>query len=318
MSPCLFTLFCISLLCSSIDTPGVIQRVSRLFHGNPNLIQGFNTFLPVGYRIDISSDPLDLNTITVTTPLGTTTQSINNAYARSLPLGYGAPMGSGTLSRSMTPHALHLHAPSPFDPSGFPSTQTTAAASFLGNLNGRDQVGKQPAGEFNHAIQYLNKIKARYADDNNTYKQFLDILQTYQKEQRDIQDVSIIITFWSDIVTLRQVYLQVQLLFKDAPELLAEFKDFLPEAASVIPGQNGVVILPQPGAHLGPASVWNQQDVSAQGSSSSKKPVAAAKRRKRPAEKDSTPALSDKLTQNRVRLIHRHFNVTLSTYRTNG
>ncbi len=104
----------------------------------------------------------------------------------------------------MTPHALHLHAASPFDPSGFPSTQTTAAASFLGNLNGRDQVGKQPAGEFNHAIQYLNKIKARYADDNNTYKQFLDVLQTYQKEQRDIQDVSIIITFSSDIVTLRR------------------------------------------------------------------------------------------------------------------
>ncbi|KAF8339470.1 paired amphipathic helix, partial [Amanita rubescens] len=56
-----------------IDTLGVIQRVSRLFHGNPNLIQGFNTFLPVGYRIDISSDPLDLYTIIVTTPHGATT-----------------------------------------------------------------------------------------------------------------------------------------------------------------------------------------------------------------------------------------------------
>ena len=198
------------LLCCSIDTPGVIQRVSRLFHGNPNLIQGFNTFLPVGYRIDISSDPLDPNTITVTTPLGTTIQSINNAYGR-LPLGYGAPMGSGTLSRSMTPHPLHLHAASPFDPSGFSSTQTTAAASFLGNLNGRDPVGKQAAGEFNHAIQYLNKIKARYVDDNNTYKQFLDILQTYQKEQRDIQDVSITVTCSSIIITLRR---HVRSIFK--------------------------------------------------------------------------------------------------------
>ncbi|KAM6503953.1 Paired amphipathic helix, partial [Amanita muscaria] len=27
-----------------VDTPGVIQRVSRLFYGNPNLIPGFNTF----------------------------------------------------------------------------------------------------------------------------------------------------------------------------------------------------------------------------------------------------------------------------------
>ena len=300
----------------SIDTPGVIQRVSRLFHGNPNLIQGFNTFLPLGYRIDISSDPLDPNTITVTTPSGTTTQSINNAYGRPLPLGYGAPMGSGTLSRSMTPHALHLHSASPFDPSGFSSTQTTAAASFLGNLNGRDPVGKQAAGEFNHAIQYLNKIKARYVDDNNTYKQFLDILQTYQKEQKDIQDVSIIVTCPSIIVTSRQVYLQVNLLFRDAPELLAEFKDFLPEAASAIPGQTGVVILPQ--SHLGAASGWSQQDVSIPSSSLSKKPLAATKRRKRPAEKDTTPAPSDKLTQNRVRPAHHHVLLMLNICRTNG
>ena len=57
----------------SIDTPGVIDRVSTLFRGNPNLIQGFNTFLPPGYRIECSDDPSDPNPIKVTTPLGTTT-----------------------------------------------------------------------------------------------------------------------------------------------------------------------------------------------------------------------------------------------------
>ena len=30
----------------AIDTPGVIERVSMLFRGQPSLIQGFNTFLP--------------------------------------------------------------------------------------------------------------------------------------------------------------------------------------------------------------------------------------------------------------------------------
>jgi paired amphipathic helix protein Sin3a len=44
------------------------------------------------------------------------------------------------------------------------------------------QVDKDGNGQFNHAIQYLNKIKARYNDDQDTYKQFLDILQTYKKE----------------------------------------------------------------------------------------------------------------------------------------
>jgi paired amphipathic helix protein Sin3a len=93
----------------------------------------------------------------------------------------------------MTPQSYHVpHLPqshSPFDPSyppGYPqSSQTTAAASVLGNLNSKSHVEKQPAGEFNHAIQYLNKIKARFTDDSNTYKQFLDILQTYQKDTKD-------------------------------------------------------------------------------------------------------------------------------------
>lgn len=38
---------------SSIDTPGVIRRVSQLFHEHPDLIVGFNAFLPLGYRIEI-------------------------------------------------------------------------------------------------------------------------------------------------------------------------------------------------------------------------------------------------------------------------
>ena len=36
----------------SIDTPGVIARVSHLFRGDPDLILGFNTFLPPGYKIE--------------------------------------------------------------------------------------------------------------------------------------------------------------------------------------------------------------------------------------------------------------------------
>jgi len=63
------------LTVSRIDTPGVINRVSELFAGHPNLIQGFNTFLPPGYRIECGSGG-DPNTIRVTTPMGTTVQSI--------------------------------------------------------------------------------------------------------------------------------------------------------------------------------------------------------------------------------------------------
>lgn len=62
------------LFCS-IDTPGVINRVSDLFAGHPNLIQGFNTFLPPGYRIECGEGG-NPNAIRVTTPMGTTVQQI--------------------------------------------------------------------------------------------------------------------------------------------------------------------------------------------------------------------------------------------------
>jgi hypothetical protein len=45
----------------SIDTPGVIRRVSQLFgHAHTELILQFNTFLPVGYKID-PQDLMDPN-----------------------------------------------------------------------------------------------------------------------------------------------------------------------------------------------------------------------------------------------------------------
>jgi len=181
-----------------------------LFHGNPLLIQGFNTFLPQGYRIDVSADPLDPNTIKVTTPMGTTTQTTNHLghftrSSRDAP-GFGPqgmpPYGPhslpvfGNSPRPMTPHAYHPHGQQGFDATyspGFHGQSTTAAASFLGNLSNKYPVEQQPATQFNHAIQYLNKIKARYDDDPNTYKQFLEILQTYQKEQKYLQDVGFVL-----------------------------------------------------------------------------------------------------------------------------
>ncbi|KAF4091038.1 hypothetical protein AMELA_G00032520 [Ameiurus melas] len=36
----------------SIDTRGVINRVSQLFKAHPDLIMGFNKFLPPGYKIE--------------------------------------------------------------------------------------------------------------------------------------------------------------------------------------------------------------------------------------------------------------------------
>jgi paired amphipathic helix protein Sin3a len=56
----------------------------------------------------------------------------------------------------------------------------------------------------------------RFASQPDIYKQFLEILQTYQRESKPIQDV----------------YAQVTGLFSAAPDLLEDFKQFLPESAA--------------------------------------------------------------------------------------
>lgn len=168
----------------SIDTPGVIDRVSTLFRGHPNLIQGFNTFLPPGYRIECSMDPTNPNPIRVTTPTGTSTRPN---------IGGG---GGGA-------------APGPYPQ----WSEQPPVPQF-----GQEQAQQGPGGqiEFNHAISYVNKIKTRFANQPDIYKQFLEILQTYQREQKPIGEV----------------YEQVTQLFANSPDLLNDFKQFLPDSGN--------------------------------------------------------------------------------------
>lgn len=226
-----------------------------LFHGNPTLIQGFNTFLPPGYRIDVSLDPRNQNTIMVTTPMGTTTQATNAFGAPmrvprengltpgvhtpgTMPLpmfpGHGPfggaapppilPIGLGPGSRPASPlsHPPHvtqgverpLHTsmfsmdvPYPYSPAAQGAQAQNAAASVLGGMGNGSRTVERSAVEFNHAIQFLNKIKIRYSDDTDVYKQFLDILQTYQKEQKQLHDVSffVLLALWDASVEVVRV-----------------------------------------------------------------------------------------------------------------
>ena len=69
--------------------------------------------------------------------------------------------------------------------------------------------------EFDNAIAYVTAIKKRFEHQPETYKAFLEVLHTYQREQKGIQEV------------LRRV----AELFKDHADLLREFTYFLPDAA---------------------------------------------------------------------------------------
>nr|OQO24622.1 hypothetical protein B0A51_09602 [Rachicladosporium sp. CCFEE 5018] len=246
----------------AIDTPGVIGRVSQLFAGNPELIQGFNTFLPPGYRIECGTGD-DPNAIRVTTPMGTTVQSMpqprplsqqdsapgrreNGTYTPQpgqqpqmmlSPNGraIGPMLGSNHLSplevaRQQEQQAMHQqqergvnHLQNAVSAAASGAALRAGMSPAPGRITPLPQDGDGPVGmekrgpvEFNHAISYVNKIKNRFSSQPDIYKQFLEILQTYQRESKPIQDV----------------YSQVTHLFKTAPDLLDDFKQFLPESAA--------------------------------------------------------------------------------------
>ncbi|KAH6879185.1 hypothetical protein BKA58DRAFT_111310 [Alternaria rosae] len=281
----------------AIDTPGVIERVSTLFAGNPALIQGFNTFLPPGYKIECGTNG-DPNAIRVTTPMGTMVSTMpaprplspprsgavngNNgpqhestyyetAQGRPWPQQQraqgpegqesmfspnnrtlGGPLYGPQGQQGPAPHSPEVTSRPHPDPAGaaalahqqeqrgvsqlqnavsaatgrsMMSPSVDPGASLQGQaMNGAaqlPQMGGQAAEkrgpvEFNHAISYVNKIKNRFAAHPDIYKNFLEILQTYQRESKPIQDV----------------YAQVTHLFGGAPDLLEDFKQFLPESAA--------------------------------------------------------------------------------------
>uniref|UniRef100_A0A674NST4 Paired amphipathic helix protein Sin3a n=1 Tax=Takifugu rubripes TaxID=31033 RepID=A0A674NST4_TAKRU len=160
----------------SIDTPGVISRVSQLFKGHPDLIMGFNTFLPPGYKIEVQTNDL----VNVTTPASPTS-------------------GTDTKRSEQSVHPC-IHLPS------IPNNQPV---------------------EFNHAINYVNKIKNRFQGQPDIYKAFLEILHTYQKEQRNAKEAG---GNYTPALTEQEVYAQVARLFKNQEDLLSEFGQFLPDA----------------------------------------------------------------------------------------
>ena len=277
-----------------IDTPGVIRRVSNLFHGNKKLVLGFNTFLPEGYKIELPEDgngppvavfrapgetvthvlsgpgdpptsqksapfPAGVAGLPHGAPSGHRVGALSVVQARGMranslgqqaPIGGAVPQGAATgLGRGPgTALATHLQQPPAYPSHAMPAAGLPARASVTGRLVGMQERGpspgpavapsmaavaqpaaiqkpaglshqqeqgqQQPGMEFDHAINYVTTIKKRFANEPETYKKFLEILHTYQKEQRGI----------------KEVLEEVSTLFSEHPDLLKEFTFFLPDA----------------------------------------------------------------------------------------
>jgi histone deacetylase complex regulatory component SIN3 len=97
-----------------------------------------------------------------------------------------------------------------------------------------------------------------------------------------------------DRFSQNQVYLQVQMLFKEAPDLILEFKNFLPEAVNGGAQQ-------QDAAQMMANQIWSQQQQQAPPSPQPTKKLAPAKRKKR-TDKEPTPVPAPKVAPSRVRI----------------
>ena len=209
-----------------VDTPGVIRRVSKLFRGYNNLILGFNTFLPDGYKISLAD--LERQEMEERAREAREAAEQTRLAGQLKPPPPGAALEPGVAAGQGSPWNRATYGESPGKeqvarkqksspqqkqpPAGRPG-QAKAPPGQPGP--GRPgQPPHQSAVEFDHAISYVTTIKRRFANDPSTYHSFLEILHTYQKEQRGI----------------KEVLEQVAHLFQDHPDLLKEFTFFLPDA----------------------------------------------------------------------------------------
>ncbi|CAD5206442.1 unnamed protein product [Bursaphelenchus okinawaensis] len=138
-----------------IDTQGVIRRVSQLFVDHPNLITGFNTFLPNGYEVQVHGNMLRIiePTGVINLPMANSqsneTQNVGNAINLS-----NEPNGTLTLLKvNVNSDAL---------------------------MNSEDTLDQ--------AFSVLNKIKERYSAQPDVYQQFLVLLTSYQNSVRNDSD----------------------------------------------------------------------------------------------------------------------------------
>ncbi|KAK7571866.1 hypothetical protein V9T40_014338 [Parthenolecanium corni] len=292
----------------SIDTPGVITRVSNLFKGHPELIVGFNTFLPPGYKIEVQSSDSGgysfqvsvsipspssststlvpstqtvLHTTSISSISSTVTTTTASAYisaplsivnspmvAKPLPLP--SAVNVPPLSTPLTIPSPVTAAPPPVIPANsvlnnvvttpsavvpVPSTSPTQSTFTLNEahqavsqalIHVESSIANQPIPqnqpvEFNHAINYVNKIKNRFQGQPDKYKRFLEILHTYQKEQRTLKDTAMCVV-GGKTLTEAEVYSQVAKLFENQEDLLAEFGQFLPDATSHQSGFSSVKV----------------------------------------------------------------------------
>uniref|UniRef100_A0A665TQJ5 Paired amphipathic helix protein Sin3b n=1 Tax=Echeneis naucrates TaxID=173247 RepID=A0A665TQJ5_ECHNA len=212
----------------SIDTPGVINRVSQLFHGHPDLVLGFNAFLPPGYRIEVPKNGIAFLQAPFSTqvrqPFHTLPATSGSASAAHIEAGPAQTSEAKAASSESLPSSTSAGPPEPPSRLSLPLTNRESQNQATSSSVSPPASETSPV-EFDSAISYVNKIKNRFLDHPEIYRAFLEILHTYQKEQLEVKE-----SRGSSGMTEDEVFSKVASLFKGQEDLLAEFGQFLPDA----------------------------------------------------------------------------------------
>uniref|UniRef100_A0A665TIX6 Paired amphipathic helix protein Sin3b n=1 Tax=Echeneis naucrates TaxID=173247 RepID=A0A665TIX6_ECHNA len=219
----------------SIDTPGVINRVSQLFHGHPDLVLGFNAFLPPGYRIEVPKNGIAFLQAPFSTQVSPGQQGKNlttsavpatsgSASAAHIEAGPAQTSEAKAASSESLPSSTSAGPPEPPSRLSLPLTNRESQNQATSSSVSPPASETSPV-EFDSAISYVNKIKNRFLDHPEIYRAFLEILHTYQKEQLEVKE-----SRGSSGMTEDEVFSKVASLFKGQEDLLAEFGQFLPDA----------------------------------------------------------------------------------------
>lgn len=175
------------------------------------MILGFNAFLPKTHHIDPNIQDF-------------------SRWAQSLPGNGYAPQVDSTTSQQMyrqTAPPMNVYpqsaAPQPgpyLQPA--PPQMNASAVPSMPAVGPSPAIGRGANAQFNRAVSFVEKIKNRFANQPETYRAFLAILHSFHRDQRGI----------------KEVYAQVQQLFRSEPDLLEEFSQFLPDTSVPAVGIN--------------------------------------------------------------------------------
>ncbi|VDK65189.1 unnamed protein product [Onchocerca ochengi] len=206
----------------TIDTPGVIKRVSRLFRGRPNLITAFNTFLPPGF--DVSVDGIK---VIITEPNGRR-QVINENQPELSTSESQAAKSSSPIQSLVGVTGDLLSTASEASVSDLVPTAEPIATEQSGSEFTPKATNSQPSevrpmdflsdristATYQDAVMYRNKIMARFEERPEMYHKFLEILQ---RLHRVTQEGGVIQGY-------KRALEAVEILFENDADLVQEFK----------------------------------------------------------------------------------------------